>query len=317
MRIRPFDRDRDLAAVLDLVGDSRARGDPGAILHPGGLQWWLRRLGRTGFEVAVMSDGDELVGLALRDGTDVIVQADGAHQADRAQLLGWVEARVRETHEPEMFVSIAEHDDALRRVALSREYQPSERYGYELVYELTAEPSAPEMPAGFKMISLTPALTDVYLDLHRAAWSRPNVPSTYDRRQHDLVTAMPDFRYDLVPIVVTSGGTFGAYCMSWWDPRSSAVEIEPLGTHPDFRRKGLATAVVREVLRRSWALRAKYVLVWGTSENPEAKALYLSAGLRSRRVLRDYRFSAKEERLRPRSRLAGSEPSNKPDGGQR
>ncbi|TMF75327.1 MAG: GNAT family N-acetyltransferase [Chloroflexi bacterium] len=292
MRVRPFDRDRDLAAVLGLVSRMRARGDPGAIFHPGGLQWWLRRLGRTGFEIAVRSEGDDVLGLALRDGCDVIVQADSAHLADLVELLEWVESRARETHEPEIFVSIAEDDDALRGVALSRKYQPSERYGYELVYELAAEPpSASLLPAGFEMISLTPALTDAYVELHRAAWSRPNAPSTYDRRQHDLVTAMPDFRYDLVPIVATSLGTLGAYCMSWWDPRSSAVEIEPLGTHPDFRRKGLATAIVHEVLRRSWALGAKYVLVWGTSGNPEAKALYLSAGLRIRRVLRDHRLA--------------------------
>jgi GNAT superfamily N-acetyltransferase len=126
--------------------------------------------------------------------------------------------------------------------------------------------------------------------MHRAAWSRPNVPSTYDRRLHDAVTAMPDFRYDLVPIVRAADGTLAAYCMSWWDPRSASVEIEPLGTHPDFRRMGLARAIVHEVARRAWKLRAKYVLVWGASGNPEAKALYLSAGMRSRRVLRDYRF---------------------------
>jgi ribosomal protein S18 acetylase RimI-like enzyme len=127
--------------------------------------------------------------------------------------------------------------------------------------------------------------------LHRAAWSRPNAVSTYDRRQHDTVTAMPDFRDDLVPIVAAPDGALAAYCMSWWDPRSASVEIEPLGTHPDFRRRGLARAIVHEVLRRAWALRAASVLVWGTSGNPEAKALYESAGLRSRRVLRDYRLA--------------------------
>jgi len=31
--------------------------------------------------------------------------------------------------------------------------------------------------------------------------------------------------------------------------------------------------------------------VWGTSGNPEAMGLYLSAGLRVRRVLRDHRLA--------------------------
>ena len=294
LRVRAFDHDRDLAAVLELVGGVRARGDTGAIFHPGGLQWWLRRVGRAGFEVAVLADDDAAVGLALRDETDVVLQAEAPHAEDRRELLAWVESRVRGSAEREIFVSVADGDDGLRRTVLSRGYAPSERYGYELVYDLVADPGAPELPAGFEMISLTPALTDRYVALHRAAWSRPNAPSTYDRRQHDSVTAMPDFRYDLVPIVAAPGGALAAYCMSWWDSRSASVEIEPLGTHPDFRRKGLARAIVREVLRRSWALRATHVLVWGVSGNPEAKSLYESAGLSSRRVLRDYRLALKE-----------------------
>jgi ribosomal protein S18 acetylase RimI-like enzyme len=287
--VRAFDRDRDLAAVLELVGRSRARGETGAIFHPGGLQWWLRRIGRAGFDVTVLVNDDAPVGLALRDGSDVIVQTDAAHTNDRAEILAWVEARVRETDERELFVSVADADDGLPRTLLARGYAPTEKYGYELVYDLTTEPGAPELPSGFEIISLTPALTDRYIALHRAAWSRPNAPSTYDRLQHDAVTGMPDFRYDLVPIVAAPDGTLAAYCISWWDPRSASVEIEPLGTHPNFRRKGLARAIVRETLRRSWALRAAYALVWGASANPEAKALYESAGLRSRRVLRDYR----------------------------
>lgn len=292
LRLRPLDRERDLSAVLELVGRSRARGDPAAIFHPGGLQWWLRRIGRPGFEVAVLSDGDELVGMALRDQDDVIVQTDTAHAGDRADLLVWAEASARDSAEPELFVSVAQDDDDLRQLVSRRGYKPTERYGYELVSELAAEPASPGLPREFEMISLTPALAETYVALHRAAWSRPNTPSSYDRRQHDAVVAMPDFRYELVPIVRAADGALAAYCMSWWDPRSASVEIEPLGTHPDYRRLGLARAIVREVTRRAWELRAQYVLVWGGTTNPEAKALYLSAGMRSRRMLRDYRFDA-------------------------
>jgi GNAT superfamily N-acetyltransferase len=291
MHIRAFEPDRDLAAVLALVSRSRARGDPGAIFHPGGLQWWLRRLGRPGFEVAVLSNGDDVQGFALRDGSDVIVQTGASTAEGRMELLAWIESRARETRESELFLSIAEDDETFRRAVRAHGYEPSDRYGYELVCDLATQPAEPVLPAGFEVRSLTPGLADAYIELHRAAWSRPNAPSTYDRRQHDAVTAMPDFRYDLTPIVANAEGALAACCISWWDPGSAAVEIEPLGTHPAFRRKGLANAIVHEVLRRSWALGARYVLVWGTSGNPEAKALYLSAGLRPRRVLRDHRLA--------------------------
>ena len=290
LRIRPLDGQRDVTALLEFVGRSRARDDAAVIFHAGGLQWWLRRIGRRGFEVAVMTDDDELVGMALRDRSDVLVQTDTAHAGDRADLLAWCEASARATAEPEIFVSVWQDDHDLGEVVSRRGYEPTERYGYELVQDLTAEPTPPELPRGFEMISLAPALADAYVALHRASWARPTAPSSYDRRQHDAVTAMPDFRYDLVPIVRAADGTLAAYCMSWWDERSASVEIEPLGTNPDYRRMGLARAIVREVARRAWVLRARYVMVWGGSTNPEAKALYLSAGMRSRRTLRDYRF---------------------------
>ena len=290
LRVRPLDAERDLTALLEVVGRSWARGGPEAISHPGGLQWWLRRIGRPGFEVAVLTEDDELVGMALRDQSDVIVQTDAAHAGDRADLLAWSEASARESAEPEMFVSVWQEDEDLRDVLERRGYEPTERYGYLLVKELTAEPTAPQLPRGFEMISLTPALADAYVALHRAAWARPTAPSSYDGRQHDAVTAMPDFRYDLVPIVRAADGTLAAYCMSWWDERSASVEIEPLGTHPDYRRSGLARAIVHEVARRAWDLRARYVMVWGGTANPEAKALYHSAGLDVRRTLRDYRL---------------------------
>src|SRR5687768_4855830 len=132
LRLRPFDRARDLTALLDLVGRSRASGAPAAIFHPGGLQWWLRRLGKPGFEVAVLSDGVALVGMALRDQDDLLVQTDRAHAGDRAELLAWAEARARESAEPEMFVTVAKEDDDLRQLVSERDYEATERYGYEL-----------------------------------------------------------------------------------------------------------------------------------------------------------------------------------------
>ena len=288
--VRPFETARHLAAVLELVGRSRARRDVGAIAHPGGLQWWLRRIGRPGFDVAVLIDGENVAGFALRDRGDVIVQTDG-HDERRGDLLSWTEARAVDAGQPELLVTAAEDDDGLRALLRSRAYELSGRSGYELVRDVTGEPEAAELPPGFELISLTPALTDAYIALHRAAWSRPGTPSTYERTQHDAVVAMPDFRYDLVPIVRRSDGELAAYCISWWDPRSRSLEIEPLGTHPSHRRRGLARAIVREVMRRAWTLGASYVLVWGTTENPEAKALYESAGMRARRVFRDWRLS--------------------------
>ncbi|MBI4348354.1 MAG: hypothetical protein HY553_16045, partial [Elusimicrobia bacterium] len=73
---RAFDRRRDLAALLDLVAVARA-SDARAFLHPGGLQWLLRRLGHGAFAVRQWFDEDALAGIVIEDSGYVIVQAVG------------------------------------------------------------------------------------------------------------------------------------------------------------------------------------------------------------------------------------------------
>jgi len=68
------------------------------------------------------------------------------------------------------------------------------------------------------------------------------------------------------------------------DEQSASLEIEPLGTHRDYRRIGLARAIVREVQHRAWANGAKHVLVWNDpATNPAAYGLYTGAGMPVRR----------------------------------
>ena len=97
---------------------------------------------------------------------------------------------------------------------------------------------------------------------------------------------MPDFDRALVPIAAAPDGTLAASCIVWYDPVTRTSEIEPLGTHPAYRRGGLARAVSVEAVRRSAERGATSVLVWGVGDH--RIALYESAGFRPQRVLREY-----------------------------
>jgi len=135
---------------------------------------------------------------------------------------------------------------------------------------------------------LEPALDEAYVQLHRAAWST-RAPSTYDREMHASVTTMPDFQRELVPIIAAPDGTLAAYCIAWLDPRTRTTEIEPLGTHPEYRRLGLARAIAQEVVWRSAESDAESVMVWSVDKNPEARRVYISAGFVGQRMIREYR----------------------------
>ena len=289
LRERGFDMRRDLPGLLATVGRAYASADPHAFLHPGGLQWLLRRLGRREtFAVLRWMDGDAVAGFGVDDGGYVMIQAAGPSLDQHLALLDQAEARARQNGQAAIEVSAWDHDRDLLATLALRGYEMSGMYGHELVCELEGAPPAPSLPAGFSMRWLEPQLDDAYVALHRAAWST-RAPSDYDARMHASVTSMPDFDRQLVPIIAAPDGTLAAYCIAWFDPRTQTVEIEPLGTHPEYRRLGLGRAIVEEVKRRIAARRARSVMVWGGHNYEVAIHMYESAGLRSRRVLRDYK----------------------------
>jgi ribosomal protein S18 acetylase RimI-like enzyme len=289
MTAHPFDRSRDLAELLWVVGRARASSDPHAFLHPGGLQWLLRRLGGKTFAVRRWMRGGLLAGYAVADTGDVMVLPLGSSLDDYLALIDAEEAQARRVGGTAIEVSAWDEDREMIAALTERGFEASGTYGHELVRELTGPIPPPALPEGFAMRWLEPELDSSYVELHRAAWMRNGVPSTYQREMHDLVVSMPDFRRELVQIVAAPDGRLAAYCIAWFDPRTRTTEIEPLGTHPEFRRLGLGRAVVNGVFRRSAERGASSVMVWGAHGNDVAFHLYESSGMRSMRVEREYR----------------------------
>lgn len=78
--------------------------------------------------------------------------------------------------------------------------------------------------------------------------------------------------------VVDAQGEVAAFAIGWFDAESGDVWIEPLGTTPKHRKRGLARLVVRELVRRSVAIGAKRVLLAVEPHNSAAIALYAGEG---------------------------------------
>jgi ribosomal protein S18 acetylase RimI-like enzyme len=68
----------------------------------------------------------------------------------------------------------------------------------------------------------------------------------------------------------------------WVDPVNQSVEFEPVGTHPGYRRLGLARATIlhgMQLARESGARQATVVCL-GAPGHPSARALYYGLGFR-------------------------------------
>ena len=178
-----------------------------AIFHPGGIQWWLRELAgeREDFAAFVCTrhagangDGGDVTAFVMFDGNYVIAESDG-DGPPRTELIEWATQRLRARGATEIETPAVEAgalDEFLRSAGF-------EQFGagFELIADTTSEVAPRPLPEGFRFASLLDVDDDRFIDGHRAAWSDTR-PSPYRRALHDAVIDQPQFRRDLVTIVL-------------------------------------------------------------------------------------------------------------------
>ncbi|UQA97293.1 GNAT family N-acetyltransferase [Streptomyces halobius] len=142
---------------------------------------------------------------------------------------------------------------------------------------LTDLPAIPSLPDGYT-IRAQQGHTDVAgrAAAHRAAFGSTRI--TTDR--HALMRETCPYRPEFDLVVASPDGGVVAYCQGWYDESNGIGAFEPVGTHPDHRRLGLARAVCTAVLHAfadAGGHRA-VVCARGDANYPAPKRLYESMG---------------------------------------
>jgi predicted N-acetyltransferase YhbS len=88
------------------------------------------------------------------------------------------------------------------------------------------------------------------------------------------IQAAPLYRRDLDLVAIAPGGELAAFTTIWYDDVSRCGFFEPVATVPEHRRRGLASSLLSEGMRRLKKMGADSTMVGG--EAPNANALYQS-----------------------------------------
>ena len=119
-----------------------------------------------------------------------------------------------------------------------------------------------------------PADDQAVADILNAAFGRTTHTAAEFR---GFASRAPSYRRDLDLAAEAPGGGFAAYTGLYWDPANRRGVFEPVCTHPDHRRRGLALTLMREGLRRLQALGATDAYV-ETGDMEAANGLYDAVG---------------------------------------
>lgn len=191
-----------------------------------------------------------------------------------------------EQGKPLYFIFDARDDDAAQIAFWAAQGCAKADWSYwRMARDLALPIGEPALPAGFAIRSLRPAEAAAYAELHRTAFGTANMTAEWRER----TLHVSEYRQDLDLVVEAPDGRLAAFCVLWL--AGAAGQVEPLGTHPDFRKLGLGQALLLAGFRRLRAAGARTVGVEVDAENDPGLGLYQSVGFeRQYSVLKYFKY---------------------------
>ena len=235
----------DLEAALPAMHEVASRLTPGSWQHPGQVTWSAR--------YALPEDLDH--------GPVGVFRVDGASVGWAwLESPGWVEWCIDPAH------------DGVAEQAVSWVLGATSTH----TLDLTGLAPVPEVP-GYAFRAVRPDEYDARAACHRASWSATSKVSGEAYRR---LMATPPYRPALDWVAVTPDDEMVASCCVWLDVPTGVALVEPVGCHPELRRRGLASAVSLAALHAARGAGATTGLVRprGDDDYPEPGRVYRGLG---------------------------------------
>lgn len=286
---RPLESDADFWRVRKLLVETYSctplgfnwdvRRWDGARFHHATPDWATRFAGRVQMWE---TDGGQLVGVVNPEGEgDAYLQVHPDFRSLEPEMVAWAEEHLsRPNADGRCQLEIFVYDyDAQRQQLLKSRGFVQMTYGGVVRRLRLAEPT-PEpvtLAASYQLRTTEPddlANCQRIADLLNAAFNR-NFHTALEFQ--NFTCQAPCFRPDLDLVAVAPDGSFAAYVGIAYDEANRHAVFEPVCTHPQHQRHGLARALMIEGLHRLKALGAIDVSV-DTGDMIPANRLYDSIG---------------------------------------
>lgn len=272
----------DLPAIQAQIAQARHVNDLRGVMHPGDFPHRLYNGNR-------QSPPEEVVHVWLDDQNQITAWVllhlrfsaydhlvFPPNDALRQAVIAWAESALI-AHVPDIkrievdaYASTPNHD----ALWTAQGYQFVKPFLTQTRRPLT-EPLPPvTLPDGFSIRTLqslddAPAAAAVHVGSFGSNW-------TPDMYRHLMQT--PGYAPEREWVVVAPDGQFAAFCVIWYDTQNGIGLFEPVGTHADFRRLGLASALMISAMHHMQTIGLQWAEVCHATDNPASKGLYASMG---------------------------------------
>ncbi|MBN1120327.1 MAG: GNAT family N-acetyltransferase [Anaerolineae bacterium] len=229
----------------------------------------------------------EIVGVVHNEGDVpynpwVEIHPDYRHLED--EMIAWAESAYtgrKKDGKRTLEIFVFEEDTHRQSVLADRGWAKTEHSEVirRMPYAPLEEPVT--IPEGYKLRSLVPGEADAanWVTITRRVFQPDCDLTALDSGPYRVFQEeSPWYQHDLHIVAETPDGSLAAFAGFSVEPTNHMASLEPVGTHPDHRRRGLASAVIREGLRRLAAYDVEVVYVGTGGDMLPANKLYESLG---------------------------------------
>lgn len=286
---RELETDADWWAVRDLL----VRTQP---ITPVGWNWDVRHWDGQRFHSATAEEarqrqgpvglwqaGDRPVAAMHREGSagSAFFELDPDYRHLQPEMLDWAESNLAPEDDGKRKLQLFafDYDIPGRALLAERGYSLLDSGGWTRFLRFGPWP-IPDVPIAkpYRLATTSPATAQD--DASRMA---ALLNAAFGRTQHTaaeylpFMAGSPSFRHELNLVALAPDDSFAAHVGVNWEPINRFAIFEPVCTHPDHQRKGLARSLMFEGLRRLKLLGAVSAVV-ETGDMEPANALYRVCG---------------------------------------
>ena len=189
------------------------------------------------------------------------------------KIVLWMQNRVREV---EMKLVVDEDDEDIIPLLTDLGFSKGEIEGDKQIRPIDLPVPTYSLPEGYTIRNAVIVKDFLeYREVQKAVFSHIVSMSKELLRVYGAASF---YREDLDIVAVGPDGGFTAFCTARIDPLSKIAELEPVGTHPDHRKRGWARAVICESLKRLEKYEPSAIVILGAAPTDGARRLYESVG---------------------------------------
>jgi mycothiol synthase len=213
----------------------------------------------------------QLVAFVVRGTNFSNIQVDYENRFLEPEIFGWIEQHPLGDNK-KISTMVYDWDTERQTLLAERGYQNRGAIEDVRIYDLNQTYPPVTLPPGYRITSVA-EYTDYAerIELENRVW---NV--SLDENWFRGKSSSPSYSVEWDLLAVSPEEKLAAFNLVWRYPQNRTAEIDPVGTHPDHRKRGLSRALILESFKRLRESGFRYTYIASETADPIVSHLYAS-----------------------------------------